>query len=97
MRHTRWRRDSLTNGRPWTVRAPMDSNSCNFNGTDAAGRMRTGHCRTGGQGVAGSNPVIPTNKYRVESSLSVQPFFLFGHFVARLWHGSQETPRTAAI
>ena len=55
MRHTRWRRDSLTNGRPWTVRAPMDSNSCNFNGTDAAGRMRTGHCRTGGQGVAGVN------------------------------------------
>ena len=68
MRHTRWRcdslSDSLTNGRPWTVRAPMDSNSCNFNGTDAAGRMRTGHCRTGGQGVAGSNPVIPTIFHR---------------------------------
>ena len=97
MRHTRWRRDSLTNGRPWTVRAPMDSNSCNFNGTDAAGRMRTGHCRTGGQGGAGSNPVIPTNKYRVESSVSVRPFFLYGRFVPMMFQRSWDTPRMVAI
>ena len=45
--------------------------------------------------VAGSNPVIPTKKYGVESTGSVQPFFLFGHFVARSWRGSQETPGTA--
>ena len=29
---------------------------------------------TGGQGVAGSNPVIPTNTYRAQSTLSVGPF-----------------------
>ena len=29
---------------------------------------------TGGQGVAGSNPVIPTNKNRAQSTLSVEPF-----------------------
>ena len=53
--------DSLTNGRPWTWWTPLDSNLLNFNGKDAAGRMRTGVCTTEGQGVAGSNPVIPTN------------------------------------
>ena len=66
--------DSLTDGRQWTWWTPLDSNSLNFNEKDAAGRMRTGVCTTGGQGVAGSNPVIPTNKYRVRSSSSVWPF-----------------------
>ena len=89
--------DSLTDGRQWTWWTPLDSNSLNFNGKDAAGRMRTGVCTTGGQGVAGSNPVIPTNKYRVESTCSVQPFSVCSHFVARLWHGSGICQRTAAI
>ena len=91
--------DSSTDNE-WTpvdVVDPLDSNSSNFNGKDAAGRMRTGVCTTGGQGVAGSNPVIPTNKYRVESTCSVQPFSVCSHFVARLWHGSGICQRTAAI
>ena len=47
--------------------------------------MKEGSPLTVGQGVAGSNPVIPTNKDRVKSIVSVQPLFLFGHFVAGLW------------
>lgn len=33
---------------------------------------------TGGQGVAGSNPVIPTNKGRGQLHIAVGPLFLSG-------------------
>ncbi len=46
---------------------------------------------TGGQGVTDSYPVIPTNKHGAQSTLSVEPFFLFGHFVARF--GNNSAPR----
>ncbi len=45
---------------------------------------------TGGQGVAGSNPVIPTNKHRGQLHIAVGPFFLSGHFVAGLWPFCEE-------
>ena len=54
---------------------------------------------TGGQEVAGSNPIIQTNKKMAQSTLSVG-FFAFGQHMgntATSPHAGQERPRTALM